>query len=79
MQFGDDWPGVFIRGDNAFAYSLGLEIAIKRMPNESGIDALNIKRCEGLVKLFRKCFVTADYTPDAQRAAMATEGRKSDA
>lgn len=24
MRFGDDWPGVFLRGDNAFAYSMAL-------------------------------------------------------
>jgi hypothetical protein len=24
MRFGDDWPGVFFRGDNAFAYSVTL-------------------------------------------------------
>lgn len=76
MQFGDDWPGIFIRGDNAFAYSLALETASKRMPMETGLDKLNIKRCENLAKLFRRCIVTAEYTPDAQRAAMATEGQK---
>lgn len=25
MQFGDDWPGVFIRGDNAACYSMALD------------------------------------------------------
>jgi hypothetical protein len=25
MKFGDDWPGVFIRGDNAGAYGLALQ------------------------------------------------------
>lgn len=24
VQFGDDWPGVFIRGDNAFGYAMAL-------------------------------------------------------
>jgi len=27
-QFGDDWPGVFIRGDNAFAYALALQAVL---------------------------------------------------
>jgi hypothetical protein len=27
VQFGDDWPGLFIRGDNAFA----LALAVKRL------------------------------------------------
>lgn len=29
MQFGDDWPGVFIRGDNCFHFALELDQAIK--------------------------------------------------
>lgn len=28
VQFGDDWPGIFIRGDNAKMYELSLTIAI---------------------------------------------------
>lgn len=24
VQFGEDWPGVFIRGDNAFAYRMAI-------------------------------------------------------
>ena len=24
MEFGDDWPGVFIRGDNCMGYALSL-------------------------------------------------------
>jgi hypothetical protein len=28
LQFGPDWPGVFIRGDNAFGYRLSLEHAV---------------------------------------------------
>ncbi len=25
VQFGDDWPGIFIRGDNAFAFAMAIE------------------------------------------------------
>ncbi len=25
MQFGDDWPGVFIRGDNAAHYAIAID------------------------------------------------------
>lgn len=28
MQFGDDWPGVFIRGDNAFHFAMELRAAM---------------------------------------------------
>lgn len=29
MQFGDDWPGVFIRGDNAMFYATVIERALE--------------------------------------------------
>ena len=28
IQFGDDWPGVFIRGDMAFGYAMALEAVL---------------------------------------------------
>lgn len=32
VQFGDDWPGIFIRGDNAFGYAMELQSAMAKMP-----------------------------------------------
>lgn len=32
VQFGDDWPGIFIRGDNAFGYAMELQNAMEQMP-----------------------------------------------
>jgi hypothetical protein len=29
MQFGDDWPGTFIRGDNAAYYALNLKTILE--------------------------------------------------
>jgi hypothetical protein len=29
VQFGDDWPGVFIRGDNAFHYAMCVRAALR--------------------------------------------------
>jgi hypothetical protein len=29
IQFGDDWPGLFIRGDNAFSLSYSLASVLK--------------------------------------------------
>ncbi len=31
MQFGDDWPGVFIRGDNAAGYAIALQFAVSKL------------------------------------------------
>jgi hypothetical protein len=31
IQFGDDWPGTFIRGDNAFHYAFHLKLLLDNM------------------------------------------------
>jgi hypothetical protein len=28
IRFGDDWPGLFIRGDDCFAYALSLDLVL---------------------------------------------------
>lgn len=48
MQFGDDWPGVFIRGDNAMMFSADL-----RMFVESGGQYPNI--VSDLTELLASC------------------------
>ena len=50
-QFGDDWPGVFIRGDNAARYSFEIYVLLNdiergKIPSEIQISALR-----GLAKL----------------------------
>ncbi len=35
IQFGEDWPGVFIRGDNAAYYALALGEALHELPADS--------------------------------------------
>ena len=34
VQFGDDWPGVFLRGDDALAYALLLRNLIQRLEQD---------------------------------------------
>jgi hypothetical protein len=29
IQFGEDWPGIFIRGDNAFAFIMDIKAALE--------------------------------------------------
>jgi hypothetical protein len=36
MQFGDDWPGIFIRGDNALHYAMVLRQVIETMSKTEG-------------------------------------------
>jgi len=42
MQFGDDWPGVFIRGDNAFAFAMALRNALED-PTRINRDVIGTK------------------------------------
>lgn len=41
VQFGDDWPGVFVRGDNAFGYAMALQEAMEKIPE--GFNKTRIK------------------------------------
>jgi hypothetical protein len=34
MQFGDDWPGLFLRGDDAFSYGTMLSLILKAKEGE---------------------------------------------
>ena len=53
---GDDWPGVFIRGDDAFAYQLALRSALRQMPNaDASIEARMARNAiSGLADLLEK-------------------------
>jgi hypothetical protein len=53
VQFGDDWPGVFIRGDNALWFAKCLEIALAELPR----DTLTKTVLYGLVSDLRSCSV----------------------
>lgn len=44
VQFGDDWPGLFLRGDACFAYAL----ALKAERSQSG-DAFSRAGVDGLI------------------------------
>jgi hypothetical protein len=48
LKFGDDWTGLFIRGDDAFAYSLLLENVLE--DKASALDKLQLKSLLELLK-----------------------------
>lgn len=54
LQFGDDWPGIFIRGDNALGDAQMLEMALPYLPADAWIARSVI---EGLIKTLRSCRV----------------------
>lgn len=63
VQFGDDWPGVFIRGDNAFALAMTLQALL-----DGRDDPLTRAQVGGLLSLLRSSNVHADtrhHTPAA--------------
>jgi hypothetical protein len=54
LQFGDDWPGVFIRGDNALADAQALDAALRLLP----ADAWPVRAMlEGLRNTLQSCRV----------------------
>ena len=52
VQFGDDWPGVFIRGDNANYYAFMLEKALS-----GEIDVIEEMTIKDLIKTLQSCVV----------------------
>lgn len=53
----DDWMGVFIRGDNAFGYALGLRKALTMMPlDEGNLETILCRAIiSGLAELLESC------------------------
>lgn len=59
-QIGDDWPGIFIRGDNAVAFATILEMYLDDMKdNAPASETAHINRSvvQGLANLLRSCTV----------------------
>jgi hypothetical protein len=56
MQFGDDWPGVFIRGDDALGYALALRRAVERL---AGVEcsSVDVARLADMIELLGSCRV----------------------
>lgn len=52
VRFGDDWPGVFIRGDNAAHYSMAIDGLLR-----GEIDPIALGVLSGLNELLKSCNV----------------------
>lgn len=50
LQIGNDWPGVFIRGDNAIYYAYLLRSFI-----DNPEDGFNKAMCEQIIELLSSC------------------------
>lgn len=67
VVFGPDWPGVFIRGDNALGYALNLRGFLKkaalRMPD---LDPITQMYLVSLADLLESCRVTDNGNGDGK-------------
>jgi hypothetical protein len=70
MQFGDDWPGVFIRGDDALAFARSLRQLLhkteKRASELSQQQVAACSRSSELAALLESCRLKGPL-PDARR------------
>lgn len=58
VQFNDDWPGVFIRGDNAMFYGMALKSLLSMLKDDTNIDRmLTVSPLYGLAELLASCNV----------------------
>lgn len=56
VQINDDWPGIFIRGDNAMFYGMALKTLLHMLKDETDIGrSLAISPLYGLVELLASC------------------------
>jgi hypothetical protein len=54
IQFGDDWPGVFIRGDNALYFAEQLRVILSRA-NDYKFDLIAKATLEALLSDLGSC------------------------
>jgi hypothetical protein len=54
MRFGEDWPGVFIRGDNALYYGMMLEQYLEHNPPPDGLE-MDHRILMGLAQTLSSC------------------------
>lgn len=60
VQFGDDWPGLFIRGDNAFGMKMVIDSAITQLDMTNPAAHLTKIQLEGISQTLGGCIVTPD-------------------
>lgn len=63
MQFGTDWPGVFIRGDNAAYYAMALQTHLER-PGEDAFAEATVRCLLDLLASSRVRFYSEDTLPN---------------
>jgi len=62
LVINDDWPGVFIRGDNAAWYAMQLNILMSNLPDT--IDVFTRSSINGLISTLESCLVKSNINQD---------------
>lgn len=60
VQCGDDWPGIFIRGDDALKYAM----TIRQVCKHSHLNWVSKSVLEGLAETLEGCMVQAGKSPE---------------
>lgn len=55
MIFEGDWPGVYLRGDNALATAFWLEQVINKSESGQVLGEIDLRRMRGLLSLLYSC------------------------
>ena len=75
MQFDDDWPGLFIRGDNAHYYALALSRLM-----DGDTDVLTVEApLRGLLELLRGTHARSGVPQQKMKAFVDCKGEGEDA
>lgn len=67
MVFGDDWPGVFLRGEHALQFASTLEGVLSSRHAPSALGVVDRAVLDGLVKTLRSCLVNGHMPEGLQR------------
>lgn len=58
IQFGDDWPGIFMRGDHALPAAFYLKLFLDQHPLKEGDDPITRHYVEALMRDLSGCDAT---------------------
>jgi hypothetical protein len=76
LQINDDWPGIYIRGDNALFYAMQLSRMLDQVQKlDEIIDIIGVSSLKGLVDTLRSCAIV--HAEDEKRQLdldLATDG-----
>lgn len=58
VQFGEDWPGIFIRGDDAMKFISGLTALMRVSDVITTSEIINTRPSRELLNLLQSCILT---------------------